>query len=62
MLFAKIYYREDIIFMENNKKKISLDIAGNRLSIVTDENEAYVRKLADFITQRVNTLGLRFCR
>jgi cell division protein ZapA (FtsZ GTPase activity inhibitor) len=58
MLFAKIYYREDIIFMENNKKKISLDIAGNRLSIVTDENEAYVRKLADFITQRVNTLGL----
>ncbi len=58
MLFAKIYYREDIIFMENNKKKISLDIAGNRLSIVTDENEAYVRKLADFITQRVNTLCL----
>lgn len=58
MLFAKIYYMEDTIFMENNKKKISLDIAGNRISIVTDENEEYVRKLAAFIGQRVNSLSL----
>ncbi len=42
--------------MENNKKKISLDIAGNRIAVVTDQNEEYVRKLAAFITQRVNSL------
>jgi len=44
--------------MENSKRKISLDIAGSRIAVVTDENEAYVRKLAEFITQRVNTISV----
>ena len=42
--------------MENNKRKILLDIAGNRIAVVTDQNEEYVRKLASFITQRVNAI------
>ena len=44
--------------MENNKKKISLDIAGSRIAIITDEDETYVRKLASFLSQKVNTLSL----
>jgi len=58
MLFAKNYTKECTIFMENSKRKISLDIAGSRIAVVTDENEAYVRKLAEFITQRVNTISV----
>ena len=58
MLFAKNYPKECVIFMENMKKKISLDIAGSRIAIITDENENYVRKLASFLSQKVNTLSL----
>ena len=46
MLFTKIYAKECTIFMEKVKKKISLDIAGSRISIITDEDEKYVTKLA----------------
>ena len=44
--------------MENVKRKISLDIAGSRIAVVTDQDETYVRKLASLISQRVNTLSL----
>lgn len=44
--------------MEKTKKKITLEIANSRISIVTDENEKYVEKLASFISQRVNALTL----
>jgi cell division protein ZapA (FtsZ GTPase activity inhibitor) len=44
--------------MENVKKKISLDIANSRITIVTDEDEKYVRKLAAFVSQKVNNLAL----
>lgn len=44
--------------MEKVKKKISLDIAGSRIAIVTDEDENYVKKLASFLSQKVNTLSL----
>ena len=44
--------------MEKVKKKISLDIAGSRSAIVTDEDENYVKKLASFLSQKVNTLSL----
>ena len=44
--------------MEKIKKKITLEIANSRISIVTDENEKYVEKLASFISQRVNALTL----
>jgi len=44
--------------MENLKKKITLDIAGSRIAVITDQDEQYVRKLASFLSQRVNTLSL----
>lgn len=44
--------------MEKVKKKISLDIAGSRISIITDEDEKYVTKLASYLSQKVNTLTL----
>ena len=46
------------IFMEKTKKKITLDIANSRITLVTDEDERYVQKLAALISQRVNTLSL----
>ena len=55
MLFAKKLLQGGYNILENNKKKISLDIAGNRIAVVTDQKE-YVRKLAAFITQRVNSI------
>jgi cell division protein ZapA (FtsZ GTPase activity inhibitor) len=44
--------------MENNKRKVSLNIAGNKISLVTDESPEYVEKLAALVSQRVNTLSL----
>jgi cell division protein ZapA (FtsZ GTPase activity inhibitor) len=43
--------------LENNKRKIILDIAGNKIAVVTDENEVYVKKLAALITQRVGAIS-----
>ena len=54
--FCKKLLQGGYNILENNKKKISLDIAGNRIVVVTDQNEEYVRKLAAFITQRVNSI------
>jgi cell division protein ZapA (FtsZ GTPase activity inhibitor) len=44
--------------MDNTKKRITLDIAGYRLNIVTDEDHSYVNKLADIISKQVSTLAL----
>ena len=44
--------------MENNKRRVSLNIAGNKISLVTDESPEYVEKLAALVSQRVNTLSL----
>ena len=44
--------------MENNKRKVSLNIAGNKISLVTDESPEYVEKLAALVSQSVNTLSL----
>ncbi len=44
--------------MENIKRKLCLDIAGSRITVITDQDETYVRKLASLISQRVNTLSL----
>ncbi len=43
--------------MENNtKKRISLDIAGISLNIVTDESEEFVKKIADTLNDRINRM------
>ncbi len=43
--------------MENNtKKRISLDIAGVSLNIVTDESEEFVKKIADTLNDRINRM------
>ncbi|MBE6654963.1 MAG: cell division protein ZapA [Ruminococcaceae bacterium] len=44
--------------MEKNKRKVSLNIAGNKISLVTDESPEYVEKLGALVSQRVNTLAL----
>lgn len=44
--------------MEKIKRKVSLNIAGNTISLITDENPEYVQKLAAIVSQRVNTLSL----
>ena len=44
--------------MEKNKRKVSLNIAGNKISLVTDESPEYVEKLGARVSQRVNTLAL----
>lgn len=44
--------------MEKKKKKMYLDIAGRRITILSDEDERYVQKLAAVVGQRVNTLML----
>ena len=43
--------------MENNaKKRISLDIAGVSLNIVTDESEEFVQKIAETLSSRINRM------
>ena len=43
--------------MENStKKRISLDIAGVSLNIVTDESEEFVKKIADTLNDRINRM------
>jgi cell division protein ZapA (FtsZ GTPase activity inhibitor) len=43
--------------MENNaKKRISLDIAGVSLNIVTDESEEFVQKIAETLSNRINRM------
>ncbi|MBP3379022.1 MAG: cell division protein ZapA [Clostridia bacterium] len=43
--------------MENNtKKRISLNIAGVSLNIVTDESEEFVNKIADTLNDRINRM------
>lgn len=42
--------------MENNKKKVSVDIAGNVLTLVTDEPEEFVTLLADQLNKRLTSL------
>ncbi|MBQ9746649.1 MAG: cell division protein ZapA [Clostridia bacterium] len=44
--------------MEKMKKKISLDIANSRITIVTDEDEEYVKSLAKLVSSKVNALSL----
>lgn len=44
--------------MDKVKRKIELNIAGNDLFLVTDEDEEYVKRLAAKISKRVNTLAL----
>ncbi len=44
--------------MEKIKRKVSLNIAGNKISLVTDESPEYVEKLGALVSQRVNTLAL----
>jgi cell division protein ZapA (FtsZ GTPase activity inhibitor) len=44
--------------MEKSKKKMNLDIAGSKITVITDEDQNYVEKLASFLSQRVNTLYL----
>ena len=45
------------ILMENNaKKRISLDIAGVSLNIVTDESEEFVQKIAETLSSRINRM------
>ena len=44
--------------MEKTKKRIELNIAGNTLFLMTDEDEEYVKKLGAKISQRINTLAL----
>lgn len=44
--------------MEKTKKRIELNIAGNTLFLMTDEDEEYVKKLGVKISQRINTLAL----
>lgn len=44
--------------MENIKRKLSLNIAGKQIAIITDENPDYVLKLTSIISQRVSTLAL----
>ena len=56
-LFGKIIYTEKKV-MENIKRKLSLNIAGKQIAIITDENPDYVLKLTSIISQRVSTLAL----
>lgn len=42
--------------MENNKKKVSVEIAGNTLTLVTDEPEEFVDLLADQLNKRMGAL------
>ena len=44
--------------MEKIKRKVSLNIAGSKISLVTDENPEYGEKLGALVSQRVNTLAL----
>ncbi len=44
--------------MEKIKRKVSLNIAGNNISLITDEAPEYVEKLGALVSQRVNTLAL----
>lgn len=57
ILFGKIIYTEKKV-MENIKRKLSLNIAGKQIAIITDENPDYVLKLTSIISQRVSTLAL----
>ncbi len=57
ILFGKIIYMEKKV-MENIKRKLSLNIAGKQIAIITDENPDYVLKLTSIISQRVSTLAL----
>ncbi len=43
--------------MENTKKKINLEIAGSKITVVTDEEQEYVEKLAELISQKVNAFA-----
>lgn len=58
MLFIKKLCQKGCDIMEKIKKKITLDIANSRITLVTDDDERYVQKLAGLISQRVNTLSL----
>lgn len=42
--------------MENNKKKVSIEIAGNALTLVTDEPVEFVDLLADQLNKRMSAL------
>lgn len=44
--------------MEKTKRKVSLNIAGSKITLVTDEAPEYVEKLGALVSQRVNTLAL----
>lgn len=44
--------------MEKIKRKVTLNMVGNQISLVTDENPEYVQKLAAVVSQRVHTLSL----
>lgn len=44
--------------MENNKIKVSVVVAGQRFTILTDKSEKYVRDIASEIDARVNSLVL----
>lgn len=44
--------------MEKMKKKIVLDIANSRITLVTDEDEEYVKSLAKLVSGKVNALSL----
>lgn len=56
--FYENLYQGEYNIMENAKKKITLEIASSRVTLVTDEDENYVKKLAAVVTQKVNTLAL----
>lgn len=42
--------------MDNNKKKVSIEIAGNALTLVTDEPVEFVTLLADQLNKRLTSL------
>ncbi len=44
--------------MENIKRKVTLNIAGSTIYLITDENPEYVQKLAAVVSKKVNTLAL----
>lgn len=42
--------------MENNSKRLTVEIAGNSLSIVTDEPEEFVRMIGSMVSDRIGAL------
>lgn len=50
------------IMEDKTKKRISVEIAGSSLSLVTDENEGFVRDAADKLDSRIRDMTRNNCR